>query len=207
MKCADLEILLCDYVDGTLDGEQNAAVEQHLAACATCAQLARDVSTAVVFTAEVEPVTPPDELITHLLFQVPKAKAHGVRGGWRGMLSRWMEPVLQPRFAMGMAMTILSFSLLARFAGIPERQLTPADLHPARVWATVDDRAHATWDRLVKYYNSLKVVYEIQSRLSEWNEEDVAVAEEPPAPVPDQNEISPIKPANPGLAGEGSVVR
>jgi len=206
MTCADLGILLCDYVDGTLDGEQTVAVERHLAACATCVQLARDVSTAVAFTAEAEPVTPPDELVTHLLFQVPAAKPRSARAGLWGVLSRWMEPVLQPRFAMGMAMTILSFSLLVRFAGIPERQLTPADLHPAHVWATVDDRAHATWDRLVKYYNSLKVVYELQSRLSDWNEEDAAAAEEPP-PVPEQNEISPIKPGDRGLAGERSVAQ
>ena len=33
MNCADIEILLCDYVDGTLHGEQKSAVEAHLAGC------------------------------------------------------------------------------------------------------------------------------------------------------------------------------
>ena len=28
MNCADIEILLCDYVDGTLRGEQKSAVEE-----------------------------------------------------------------------------------------------------------------------------------------------------------------------------------
>jgi hypothetical protein len=81
---------------------------------------------------------------------------------------------------MGMAMTVLSFSLLARFAGIPERQLSPEDLHPAKVWASLDDRFQRVVDRAVKYYESMRVVYEVQSRLAEWSEEDQK-AEQPGA--------------------------
>ena len=49
MTCADLEILLADYVDGTLRGEEKSALESHLAGCAECAELARDASGAVAF--------------------------------------------------------------------------------------------------------------------------------------------------------------
>ena len=31
MTCAELEILLCDYVDGTLRGAEKSALESHLA--------------------------------------------------------------------------------------------------------------------------------------------------------------------------------
>ena len=181
MTCADFEVLLCDYVDGTLEGDQQAAVEQHLATCATCAELARDVSTAVAFTEKAREVDSPDALVTQILYQIPRRRSGRRDAGWfRGLFGRWMEPILQPRFAMGMAMTVLSFSLLAKFAGIPERQLTPEDLHPAKVWASVDDRFHRVVDRVVKYYESMRVVYEVQSRLAEWSEEDPG-AEQPDA--------------------------
>jgi len=77
--------------------------------------------------------------------------------------------------AMGMAMTVLSFSMLARFAGIEPRQLKPSDLDPVKIWMAVDDRAHRGWDRTVKYYENLKLVIEIQSRLKDWTEQDSSV--------------------------------
>ena len=37
------------------------------------------------------------------------------------------------------------------------------------MWGYLDDRAHRTWERAVKYYDNLRFVYEIQSRLNDWN--------------------------------------
>ena len=73
---------------------------------------------------------------------------------------------------MGMAMTVLSFALLGRYVGM--RQLRPADLDPVKVWAATEDRAHRVWERGVKYYESLRVVYEIESRLKEWTDEQAS---------------------------------
>jgi hypothetical protein len=70
-----------------------------------------------------------------------------------------------------MAMTVLSFAMLGRFAGIEVRQLRPADLHPVKVWVSIEDRAIQTWERTVKYYDSLRVVYEIQTRFREWSDQ------------------------------------
>ena len=89
------------------------------------------------------------------------------RRGFRAVLGRLLQPVLQPRFAMGMAMTILSFSMLARLGGINVRQLKMSDLDPAKVWETVDDRVQRTWSRAVKFYENLRLVYEVRSRLNE----------------------------------------
>lgn len=87
---------------------------------------------------------------------------------------------------MGMAMTILSFAMLGRFAGIEARQLRAADLSPVKVWEASEDRAHRAWNRAVKYYQSLRVVYEVQSvlrELTETEEEAGATPQQsPPAP-------------------------
>lgn len=64
-------------------------------------------------------------------------------------------------------MTILSFAMLGRFAGIEARQLRPGDLQPAKVWEAAEDQANRALTRAVKYYDSLKIVYILQSRLRE----------------------------------------
>lgn len=201
MTCAELEILLCEYVDGTVPASVKDDLERHVAGCAVCARLVEDVVAAAAFLKKAEPVEAPAELLTRLLFQVPAAEASRDRRGVRALFGRWFQPLLQPRFAMGMAMTILSFSLLARFAGIPGRQLSQADLNPARVWASVDERWHRTWDRVVKYYESLRVVYEIQNRLGEWSEGEPA-----PSPRTDGadggSSSGQPEPAEPGLIPE-----
>jgi hypothetical protein len=50
------------------------------------------------------------------------------------------------------------------------RPLKPADLAPAKVWATVEDKTWRSWERAKKYYESLRLVYEIRETLSDWNE-------------------------------------
>ncbi|MGQ9917625.1 MAG: anti-sigma factor family protein [Bryobacteraceae bacterium] len=178
MRCSDLEALICDYVEGTLTAAEKATVELHLASCASCQALVDDARVAVEFIERAAEVEPPPALVNHLLFEARQGAARPVRqrGGWLGRL---LEPVLQPRFAMGMAMTVLSFAMLARFAGVPVRQLRIADLEPARVWMTVEDRGWRAWDRAKKYYESLRLVYEVQQTLKEWSEEPAmpAVAE------------------------------
>ncbi len=187
MNCADIEILVCDYVDGTLHGEQKSALEAHLAGCPACAELARDAAGAVAFMQRVEVVQPPAELLTRIMFEIPGATRNQAptRSWWSKVRSKWIDPVLQPRFAMGMAMTILSFAMLGRFAGIEVRQLKPADLNPVTVWVALEDKVMRTWERGMKYYDSLRLVYEIQTRLKDWNEQ--AETDRTPANGPSKN--------------------
>ena len=177
MNCAELEALICDYVDGTLHGERKAAVEEHVAMCASCAELARDSAGAVAFMERAAAVEAPAELLTRILFEIPEARsrARETQSVWSRIKAKWIEPVLQPRFAMGMAMTILSFAMLGRFAGryagIEMRQIKPSDLNPVAVWTSVEDQALRMWERGVKYYENLRLVYEIQTRLKDWGDQ------------------------------------
>lgn len=168
MNCAELELLLCDYLDGTLEEDRRREVEEHLSSCALCGEMARDAAAATAYLRQVPPVEPPAELVTRILFELEAAGERAEpRRGLGALVRRLVEPVLQPRLAMGMAMTILSLSMLARFAGIGVRQIEPADLSPARLWQAVDDKIHRSWARAVKFYESLRLVYEVRSRLRE----------------------------------------
>jgi Predicted transmembrane transcriptional regulator (anti-sigma factor) len=173
MTCGELDILLCDYLDGTLSAGEAARVESHLSSCASCAELARDARLAMSFMERASEMEPPPQLMTRILHETASGK-HGRLGSSRGIRS-WFEKslafVLQPRLVMGMALTIFSFSMMARCPGIATRQLRPGDMDPKKIWAVLDDRAHRGWERSVKFYENIKVVYEIQSRLRDWTDQ------------------------------------
>ena len=181
MNCADVEILLADFVDGTLRGDAASALEAHLAGCAACSQLARDSAEAVAFMERAAVVEAPPELVTRILFEVTAGPSRAVikPSLVRRLFGKWLEPVLQPRVAMSMALTVLSIAMIGRFTHV--RQLTPSDLDPVKVFAAAEDRVVRWYNRGVKYYESMRVVYEIQSRLKEWAEEQPAQ----PAPQTD----------------------
>jgi hypothetical protein len=161
MNCADVEILICDYVDGTLAPAERVEVERHLAGCGNCAELARDGAAAVAFMERAEVVEAPQELISHILFDPPW---HKHRTGW---FSRIVHPLLAPRFAMGMALTVLSFAMI-----MPKmRQFQPTDLSPAVVWAGIEGRVERIWERTEKFYDNLKFVYQIRATLREWQQQ------------------------------------
>ena len=183
MTCAELEILLADYVDGTLHAGERAALENHLAGCPACKQLADDVQGVTAFFERVPEAEPPAELLTRIMHHAPLgrkaaagepapvyAKPSWAKRTWGGFVQGW----LQPRYVMGMMMTILSFSMLARFAHIEPRQLRPSDLDPVKVWQGIDDHSHRLYDRAMKYYDNLRLVIEIQSRLREWSDQDAS---------------------------------
>jgi hypothetical protein len=186
MTCAELEILLCDYVDGTLRAAERSALESHLAGCTACTELAKDVAGVTAFIETVAPAEPPAELLTRILHVLPTGRpATEKRSWWKKLFGGWVHGILQPRYVMGMAMTVLSFSMIAKFAHIEPRQLRPADLDPVKIWSSIDDRAHRMWDRSVKYYDNLRLVIEIQSRLKEWTDQDQAqAADATKQPVP-----------------------
>lgn len=200
MKCVELEALICDYVDGTLSAGEAATVELHLEGCEACRELVADSRAVVEFMSTAAEVEPPAALVNRILHEA--RQDHGAAmsaANAKSWIGRLLEPVLQPKFAMGMAMTILSFSMLARFAGIPIRPLKASDLEPARIWATLEDKSYRSYERAKKYYESLRLVYEIQQTFRDWNE----TADGPASGAVPTGAQAPAgqKPANSALEG------
>ncbi|MCU0229494.1 MAG: hypothetical protein MUF01_17835, partial [Bryobacterales bacterium] len=86
-------------------------------------------------------------------------------------LAVWLAPMLQPRFVMGMAMTILSVSMIGQLTGTRIDQVSANDLKPTAIWSAIGFRAERAWDRAAKYYESLRVVYEMRTRVQEWSDQ------------------------------------
>jgi Putative zinc-finger len=209
MNCGDLEILLSDYLEGTLAVDQAARLEAHLETCQLCAELARDARLAMAFMGRAADVEPPPQLLTRILDETGSGR-HGALGrdrGLRSWLTRALGPVLQPRLVMGMALTILSFSMMARWAGISPRQLKPSDMDPKKIWASLDDRAMRAWARSVKFYEDIKIVYEIQSRLRDWTEQQEEEDRNAAARRPVEDRRVPVSTPQQSRDGNGAVKR
>ena len=74
LKCNDIEALLCDYVDGTLGGAEQAQVDGHVKNCDVCADMLAASQSAVHFMAAVADVEPPPALITRVLYKTQVEK-------------------------------------------------------------------------------------------------------------------------------------
>jgi len=203
MNCAAIETLICDYVDGTLAPDARATVERHLAECPACAELARDSAAAVAFIERAADVEPPPELITRLLFDAPWSKGKP-KSKVRPWVAALLSPILQPRFAMSMAFTVLSLAMLAHLllpGGL--RQPSMSDLEPSRIWAGLEQNVYRAWARSVKYYDNLKVVYQIQTTLREWQQQNEEQQSAPGQDAPGRNTDDrklPVRPATePGV--------
>jgi hypothetical protein len=187
LTCEQFEILLADHIDGELGSaaraEDRAAFEEHRATCGPCAELAEDAESAVAFMEIAAEVEVPPALAGKILEATHAGWEFKLRaGGIRGWINRLFAPVLKPRFVMGAMMTMMSLTMLSRCAGDPRKPMTAADLDPIRIWSSLDDKTHRLWDRTVKSYESMRLVYEIKSQLSEWKqqqaEEDEAAADQ-----------------------------
>jgi hypothetical protein len=199
MNCAEAELLICDYA--TLGSAERFELERHLGGCPACAELARDSAAALAFIESAAEIEPPPELITRILFDAPWSKAG--KSKKRHWAAEMLAGFLQPKFAMSMALTILSLSMLVRYV-MPVRQLRASDLRPSEVWAGIEDRAVRSWARTVKFYENLKVVYQIQTTLKDWQQQSADTA---PPEKPDEHRL-PVKPrgeARPAPAGPGAA--
>ena len=154
MTCAELEIRLADYLDGAVSSGERSAVEAHLAACAFCAELARDAGDALAFMERTATVEPPPAMIARILSD----RRIALRRSWPerllGFVSqfRW-RLVWQPRLAMGVAMMVLSIAMLGR------------------MWGPAESQVHRAWDRTVKQYENMPLVSAIQSQLEDWTQD------------------------------------
>ncbi len=184
MTCAEFEILLADYLDNTLGAPERAALEAHVSSCAGCRDLLNDASGALSFLQRAEEVEIPPELVTRIAYQAPAGRLRDPferQGFFSRIIGPWLQPILQPRLVMGMAMTILSFAMLEKCTGVRVQRIETADLNPVRIWGGVEDRTIRLKDRAVKYYENLRWVYEIEVQLRNWQE---GTQTAPPQPKP-----------------------
>jgi hypothetical protein len=181
MTHLEIENLVSDYLEGTLDDVRKAGVEAHLSGCSACQKLVGDVESAMVLCRSAETMEPNPWLISQIM-----AATVGKRQlTWWEQVIAFLRPVFQPKVAYGVAMGVFSFSIMVNAAGLDLRRLKLQDLNP-RTWVfRVNRGGHLLYARAEKFYYDLRVVYEIESRLRQVRDDQNAEPR-PEAPKPAQ---------------------
>jgi hypothetical protein len=103
---------------------------------------------------------------------------------WQRLRARIAGPVLHPKFAMSFAMAFFSISLVLSLLGVKLDTLKRIDLSPkAVVRAAYDAQA-----RVVKYYENIRFVYEIESRVQELKKATTPEESNPSNPAEEKND-------------------
>ena len=171
MQCVEFEGLLSDALDAALHGPMLAAFEAHQQSCSVCGAMYREASAGMHWLQGLEDIEPPKNLVHNILAQtigaVPESSMQvaPVGEGWFGKLkariSPVFAPVMTPRFAMSFGMAFFSITMLASLAGFRVSDLKRVDLSTKGIQKTY----YSTEARVVRYYENIRLVYEIESRV------------------------------------------
>src|SRR5580704_19681062 len=172
MQCVEVEALLAEALDGTLQGSQLTAFEAHQRGCASCRSVVEEARAGMHWLKGLDEAEPPRNLVHNILAQtigaLPSEHAIPVApssGGWvnklKVRLAPIFAPVATPRFDMSFGMAFFSITMLLGIAGFHMSDLRHWDLSSRGIVKTYYD----TQARISRYYENMRLVYEIESRV------------------------------------------
>jgi Putative zinc-finger len=193
MQCSEFDALLTEALDQRLSGEKLESFQAHARGCPTCGPLLAEADAGLRWLHELVEVEPPVTLVDNILAAttgLSTARLHGTaraqaQASWFDRLQDWanqlVSPILgvakQPRFAMSFGMAFFSLSLTMSLTGVKLSDLRHADLRPS----AIKRNYYETSGKVVKYYENIRFVYEIESRVREFKR-----ATTPAEPAPQQ---------------------
>ena len=219
LTCSQCERMLLDAADETLLPEDQTQFELHLAGCDACSRLMADAQRGRAWLGMLQaaPPQPSADLMQQILARTSGDPAIAIPlrprnepilsyagGGYTiatdstmrtvpfgpvrrvNWLQRFIASVSQPRFAMTAAMAFFSIALTLNLTGVSLRNMRASSFTPTNI-------RHTFWltnARVFRYYDNLRVVYELESRVREVQRDtdDSAPRAAPPlqqAPPPD----------------------
>ena len=178
MQCAEFDALLSQAIDGTLAGERLQAFEAHGRECKLCGPLLQESEAGHKWLKSLAEVEPPEELLTNILLRtsgvVPSRQRAAGTTSWMDRVRGWGEAIFspvvavarQPRFAMSFGMAFFTLSVTLSLAGVRLSDVRHVDLRPSAIRHSY----YETQGRVVKYYENIRFVYEIESRVRQFKE-------------------------------------
>jgi hypothetical protein len=179
--CGQWETLLADALDGLLKPADEATFTSHMAVCPACTALfeeARRGREWLEFLA-AEPEVPAG-LLDKILAQTGPGQVAGyglVTGGGKvvPMIPAWQRPgfvgsvrrFAEPRLLMTAAMAFFSIAMTLNLTGVRVFDLRLSDLKPSTIRSFMERRLTAASTPIIRYYDHLRLVYEVQTRMRE----------------------------------------
>jgi len=180
IECSQFEALLSEALDGQLSGARKETFEAHSRVCAVCGPLLADAVAGQQWLKTLEEIEPPAHLVHNILAAttgISSARLHTLAGQpgktplgermrewWDSIATPTFAFVRQPRFAMSFGMIFFSFSLILSAAGVRPSDVAKVDLRPS----SLKQKYYLTQGRVVKFYENIRFVYEIESRVREF---------------------------------------
>jgi hypothetical protein len=180
MQCHEFDGLLTDALDGALTGNQLDRFQAHARTCSVCGPLFAEVEAGRNWLKDLTEVEPPVSLVNNILASTTgvdtqrlrvNVSAAQSRIGWLERVQAWasgaMQPiwgtVRQPRFAMSFGMAFFALSVALSVLGVKPADLRSISLRPS----AVRHAYYNTQARVVRYYENIRFVYEVESRVRE----------------------------------------
>jgi hypothetical protein len=180
MQCSEFDALLSDALDKMLTGPKAEAFLAHGKTCPVCGPLLAEAEIGKNWLEKLVEVEPPAMLMHNILAAtvgIDTARMRGaatvpVQASWFERMTEWGRMVVgpivnvarQPRFAMSFGMAFFSLSISLSLAGVKLSDVRHVDLRPSAIKHTY----YETSGRVVKYYENIRFVYEIESRVREF---------------------------------------
>ncbi len=181
MECTEFETLLSEVMDG--DGQLSPArkesFEAHRRVCAVCGPMFAEVNAGREWLRSLEEIEPPAHLVHNILVAtsgVDSKRSLAVSAGGRTAplgerMREWWDStftpvfafVRQPRFMMSFGMIFFMGSLGLSVAGVKPADVSKVDLRPTAIRHAYNDAQI----KVVKYYDNIRFVYEIESKVRE----------------------------------------
>jgi hypothetical protein len=208
LRCDECENMIADAVDGALKAADAAAFLRHQSECVLCAQMLKETQQGKSWIAYLaEEPEPPEGLLQKILARtsghlqpglepdtgVAPSVRQPMRSAWYRRPVSALRQVFEPRLMMTAAMAFFSIALTLNLTGIKLTELHAADLRPARMRATFTRQYYSASEQVTKYYENLRVVYEMEARVRELRR----ATEQEPAPAPAARQ-TPKPPARDG---------
>jgi Putative zinc-finger len=173
MQCNEFDLLLSDALDGVLTGTGLDRFQAHARVCTACGPLFAEAQAGRNWLKGLTEVEPPVSLVTNILASTTGVDSQRLRTTVRAPQPRisWLErlqasflepiwaTVRQPRFAMSFGMAFFALSVGLTVAGVKPADLTQISLRPAAIRHTY----YNTQARVVRYYDNMRFVYEVQA--------------------------------------------
>jgi hypothetical protein len=180
-ECGQWETLLPDALDGVLSSGDERIFTAHMAVCPACTELYEESRRGrewLGFLA-AEPDVPAG-LLDKILAQTGPGQVEGYgliptssnvlpmpqpwqRPGFMGQVRRFAEP----RLLMTAAMAFFSIALTLNLTNVRLSSIRLSDLRPASIRSFMERRITMASTPIIRYYDHLRFVYEVESRMRE----------------------------------------
>jgi len=180
IECSQFEALLSEALDGQLSSSSQQRFDAHGRVCSICGPLLADAVAGRQWLKSLEEVEPPTHLMNNILAAtsgISSARLHAatpgrpatdigerVRQWWDSFITPTSAFVRQPRFVMSFGMIFFSFSLALSAMGVKPADVAKIDVRPS----AVKRNYYLAQAKVVKFYENIRFVYEIESRVREF---------------------------------------